>query len=80
MITELSIALEVTRGECDHLNRISSQTLGEVTSATEGGWRLCFHPLCVYLCAGYLKKMWTDLDEIWWLGWVCDKDEVIRFW
>ena len=29
-------------------------------------WRmLCFHPfLFVCLCAGYLKKLWTDLDEI----------------
>ena len=35
--------------------------------------RLCFHPfLFVYLCTGYLKKLWT--------GSVCDHDELIRFW
>ena len=51
--------------------------------------RWCFHPslsvcsfvrLFVYLCVGYLKKLWTDPDEIWWAGWLCDKDELIRFW
>jgi len=34
----------------------------------------------VCLCAGYLKKLWTDSNENWWTGWVCDKDELIRFW
>uniref|UniRef100_A0A8C4QSB1 Uncharacterized protein n=1 Tax=Eptatretus burgeri TaxID=7764 RepID=A0A8C4QSB1_EPTBU len=58
-----------------------------ITSATKGGGRLSFHsclsvclPLFGCLCAGYLKKLWTDLHEIWWAGWVCDKDELIRFW
>ena len=36
--------------------------------------------LFVCLCAGYLKKLWTDPDEILWIGWVCDKDERITFW
>ena len=30
--------------------------------------------------AQYLKKLWTDLDETWWTGWVCNKDKLIRFW
>jgi len=45
--------------------------------------RLCFHPLsvCLFFCVtGYLKKLWTDPDEILWTGLVCDKDELIRFW
>ena len=47
-----------------------------VTSATEGEGGYVFTPLCllaclsvclfICLCAGYLKKLWTDLDEIWW--------------
>ena len=28
----------------------------------------------------YLKKLWTDSDETWWTSWVCEKDELIRFW
>ena len=39
-----------------------------------------FSPLSVCLCRGYLKKLWMDLDEILRTGWVCDKDELIRFW
>ena len=43
-----------------------------------------FSSLCVCLfvcsCTGYLKKLWTDLDEMLWMGWVCDKDEMIRCW
>ena len=35
--------------------------------------------LSVYLCTGYLKKLWMDSDETWLTGWVCDKDELIRF-
>ena len=34
----------------------------------------------VCLWAGYLKVLWTDSDETWWTGWVCDHDELIRFW
>ena len=30
--------------------------------------------------ARYLKKLWTDSDETWWTVWVCDFDELIRFW
>ena len=36
--------------------------------------------LSVCLCAGYLKKLLSDLDEILWRGSVCDEDELIRFW
>ena len=51
-----------------------------ITSTTEGEGG-CFHPfLSVCLCAGYLKTLWMNLDEIWWAGLVCDKDELIRFW
>ena len=35
--------------------------------------------LCLFVWE-YLKKLWTDLDEILWTGSVCDKDELIRFW
>ena len=36
----------------------------------------------VFVCLwiGYLKTLWTHLDEIWWRGWICDKDEKIIFW
>ena len=39
-------------------------------------------PFCLFvcLCAGYLKKLWTDSDEILWTGSLCDEDELIRFW
>ena len=36
--------------------------------------------LSVCLCAGYLKKLWKDTDEILWTGWMCDRDKVIGFW
>ena len=36
--------------------------------------------LFVCLCSGYLKNLWTDPDEILWTGWLCDKDELFRFW
>ena len=39
-----------------------------------------FSPLSVCLWAGYHKTLWTDSDKIWWTGWVCDKDKLIRFW
>ena len=41
-----------------------------------------FSPLCLFvcLCAGYLKKLQTDPDEILWRGSVCDKGKLIRFW
>ena len=39
------------------------------TSTAEGGRRLC---------AGHLKKLWTDSYEILWVGWLCDKDELFR--
>ena len=49
-----------------------------ITSATEGegGYFLPLSVcLSVCLCAGYLKKLWTDPDEILWTGLVCDKDD-----
>ena len=48
------------------------------TSTNEGGWRLCVLKVTC-LWAWYLKKLWTDSEEIWWTGWVCDKDELIWF-
>ena len=39
----------------------------------------CLSCLFVCLWTGYLKKLWTDSDKIWWTGWVCDKNESIRF-
>ena len=58
-----------------------------VNSVTEGGHKpsASFHtclPVCLYVClwTGYLKKLWTDSDEIGWSGWVCDKEELVRFW
>ena len=34
----------------------------------------------VYLFVRYLKKLWTDLDEIWYASSVRDTDELIRCW
>ena len=45
-----------------------------------GGQRSRSPDFSVRLCTGYLKKLWTDPDEIWWAGWLCDKDKLIRFW
>ena len=30
--------------------------------------------------AWYLKKLWTNSNETWWTGWVCDHDKLFRFW
>jgi len=30
--------------------------------------------------AWYIKRLRMDSDETWWTGWVCDHDELIRFW
>ena len=35
-------------------------------------------PISVCLWTKYLKKLWTDLAEIWWRAWVTDK--MIWFW
>ena len=52
-----------------------------ITSTTEGEGGDVFTPFClICLCTGYLKKLWTDPDEILWTGSVCDKDELMRFW
>ena len=37
----------------------------------------CASLMAILFCAGYFKKLWMDPDEIWWAGWVCDKDERI---
>ena len=52
-----------------------------ITSTTEGEGGYVFTPLCLFvcLCAGYLKKLWTDSDETWWTR-ECDKDKLIQFW
>jgi len=41
--------------------------------------------VCLFVCASVCvqnisKKLWMDSDEIWWARWVCDEDELIRFW
>ena len=41
----------------------------------DGGY--VFTPVC--LCAGHLKKLWKDSDEIWLRGCVCDNNKFIRF-
>jgi len=48
----------------------------------DGGYVFTPFCLCLFGClwTGYLKKLWTDSDEIWWAVWVCDKDALIRFW
>ena len=57
-----------------------------VTSTTECRWRLCSHHclsvrLCLSVCEhDTSKNLSTDSDEIWWTGWVYDKEELIRFW
>ena len=52
-----------------------------ITSATKSEGGYVFTPFCLFvcLCAGHLKKLQTDLDEMLWKGWFCDKDERIRF-
>ena len=57
-------------------------SFGIFTSATEGEGGYVFTPFCLFvcLCTRYLKKLWTDPNENLWTGWVCDKDEQIRFW
>ena len=45
---------------------LSGESASVFTSTTEGEGGYVFTPFClsVCLCAGYLKKLWTDLDEI----------------
>uniref|UniRef100_A0A8C4R2M2 CRIB domain-containing protein n=1 Tax=Eptatretus burgeri TaxID=7764 RepID=A0A8C4R2M2_EPTBU len=44
-------------------------------------WKRLFSPVLGFfcLCAGFLNKLWTDLDETWWTR-VCDEAELIQFW
>ena len=35
--------------------------------------------VCFSVC-GYLKNLWTDSDKTWWACWVCDKEELMRYW
>ena len=65
---------------------LTKASLLPLAPKVEGGY-IIFTPLCVFvclllvcLCARYLKKLWMDSDDIWWAGWVCDKDELLRFW
>ena len=53
-----------------------------ITSATKGEGGYVFTLFCLPVClyTGYLKKLWTDLEEILCTGWVCGNDELIRFW
>ena len=37
-------------------------------------------PKIMFSITWYFKKLWIDLDETWWTGWVWDKDELIRSW
>ena len=39
-------------------------------------YNLVYH---VCLWTRYLKRLWTDSDETWWKGWVCNKDKLITF-
>ena len=34
--------------------------------------------ICLFVClsAGYLKKLQTEWDETWWVGWVCDREKL----
>ena len=52
------------------------------TSATKSEGGYVFTPLSLFvcLCVGYVTKLWTDSNESWWTGWVCDKEELIQFW
>ena len=39
------------------------------------------HDVFLFVCVQDIsKKLEMDSDEILWTGWVCDKDELIRFW
>ena len=63
-----------------YVNRTHIQSLNDLINSASApsasSWGYSF----VCLCAGYLKKFWTDPDEILWTGSVCDKDELIRCW
>ena len=70
--------------EIDHV-LVLLMDAGQICSMDFASIELCTTPsscLCLFvcLCAGYLKKLWTDSDETWWTGWVFDHDELIRFW
>ena len=62
--------------------RINTQIWGAFIYLHHRKWKeFVFTPICLFvcLCAGYLKRLWTDSDETWWTGCVCDKNELIRF-
>ena len=53
---------------------------GVITSATEGGRRLCFHlSVCLYVCEHDISKSYGQI-RMKFGEQVCDKDELIRFW
>ena len=56
------------------LTMCSLMDAGQICSMEFASIELCTTPsscLCLFvcLCAGYLKKLWTDSDETWWTGW-----------
>ena len=69
-----------------HTSFFKTFTFQIVTSATEGEGGYVFTPFClsvclsIWLCTGYLKKLYPGLGETRWTGWVCRKDKLIRFW
>ena len=54
-----------------------------VASTTKGEGGYVFTPLCLFVClsvcCGYLKKLWTDLDEICWTGWCVTTKRLFDF-
>ena len=83
--TEVYVFTPVDGGLCFHpcRRRFMFSTLWTevyVFTPVDGGY--VFTPVCLFVClwTGYLKRLWTDWDEIWWRGCVCDNDKMIRFW
>ena len=79
--SHLSGVRMVTKDLCgDAVIRFSMNQFLSLSPKVEGGY--VFTPVCLFvcLCAGYRKKLWMDSDEILWAGWVCDYNELIRFW
>ena len=64
------------------LNSTTNYFWGQICFMDFASVVLCTMSSClsVCLCTGYLKKLWTDSDETWWTGWMCRKDQLIRFW